>query len=915
MADTCTYTVRRTLNPRAAIILVCLMFGATIAVRKIHGRQFGKTVTFLRESAMKAVDARDYPRAANLLNQYLSMRHSDIEARETLSTILQDEIGTLAALQGAFRINEDLLRDNVPQSDLRMRQARLAMKLRKLSDADAHLHVLQSAEPNSAEVWTMSGEVAIALRQYDRADRFLQTAIGCDKPLPRSFSLLNEVSRIRNADFEDVREARERLDLMIKRCQSPEAFALRAAWLLEHGEVDAAAADLWSGLRIDAAHLQLNQLLVHVCQLAEDRRGEHDSELIAAAARHFESCLKLNPGQPRFVMNLATVQWMDGDRSRTIGTLEDGIRNMPRVFALHRLLVEYLLNDGQIAKARNVMRQLPDGALPRSDIAYLQGRVLMSEGQWKEAESLLDQAVSFADKSSSTLTRARLALAIAKRNSGRELSTMDVYRTVLTDRPDSIDGRLGKAAALVSSNQTELAIAEYKQLLHVPGVAPYLASMMIEYNLQRPAGLRQWDDVLALISDQAAVITDPLQRALLQADFQMATGNITAALRLLDQMSVQFQNSPEMSAALARIDGALNSTLQDRLRSILKDSPANPEAHAALIRLQLAQGETDAVEQWMKDLVAGRMARGIQGDQAKLILVRALQLATLWETRRSMNHPHHLVRNAEIKGWLNERAIQLSQELTERMRDNEPLLVRQLASAGRVNEAVDIIRRSAQQSPVRCALNCLEYVRFQSDREQAVVFAGDQMMNLITREPGNMTLRTLYAEILLYDDQTEAALQVLQPVVAHDETQVFAMARLAWIYAGQMEQTVAAVSGTDGVTGTDGKTAAALVQRALRFDPQNTTLQTSEMRVLLASGDDQQVVNIGERLTRSDSIPSAAFVYYAIALRRLNRIEEARITALMAREQADSDPLLPADKRLLESVLQSLDARSTAIVN
>ena len=59
----------RVLNPKAAVIVavtaVVLLFG----MRKLHDRQFGKTVDFLRQSACAALETKDYAKAIGILDQ------------------------------------------------------------------------------------------------------------------------------------------------------------------------------------------------------------------------------------------------------------------------------------------------------------------------------------------------------------------------------------------------------------------------------------------------------------------------------------------------------------------------------------------------------------------------------------------------------------------------------------------------------------------------------------------------------------------------------------------------------------------------------------------------------------------------------------------------------------------------------
>ena len=105
----------RVLNPRAAVIVAVTVAAFLFGMRKVHDRQFGKTIDFLRQSAYASLEAEDYRKAQMRLNQYLAFRSSDMDAREKLSSLLSTHIRSRSALEQAFQLNEELLRNDLPQ--------------------------------------------------------------------------------------------------------------------------------------------------------------------------------------------------------------------------------------------------------------------------------------------------------------------------------------------------------------------------------------------------------------------------------------------------------------------------------------------------------------------------------------------------------------------------------------------------------------------------------------------------------------------------------------------------------------------------------------------------------------------------------------------------------------------------------
>ena len=901
---------RRVLNPRAAVILVCVAFALTTGVRKLHGRQFSKTVQFLRASAIESLEQQNYVSAVSLMNQYLSLRSSDIEIKESLSKLLAEQIGTVPALEQAFGMNEDLLRDSVPQPELRLRQAKLALRLKRFSDAKAHLNILQSALPDSAEVWMLSGQVAIELRQFDEAKRFLNTAIRCPDPDPAAFAALIDVSIQQNADHEDPDVSNGLLDQMIAANPTAAAFEQRAAWRISHDDTQGAIQDVWKGLERDPEHARLNALLVHCCQKLYDAQIPDWERSTAKAVQHFTALVK-QTSQPRPILNLATILWISGEKQESVALLEDSIRQAPRAFILHRLLLEYLLNDGQAVKAKEVLARLPDSAFNQSDRAYLNGRILMADQKWLEAVDALNQSIAFAQKSSSTLPRARLALAIAQRHTGNRGSTMDMYRTVLTNNPQSVDGRLGIAATLVDANKTELAIAEYKQLIEVPGVAPYLASLMIEHNLRLPASLRRWDDVRKLLNDDSPAVTDEIQRALLKADLKLAMGEVTDAMHVLEIHAAKHPGSTELSRAMKRMNGELKSELQDRLQLVIKDNPANIEAHAALIRLYLASSQPELADQWVQDVTLNGRFPELQSPSAQLVMISALQIARQWELAAG---------RTTALSWLQEHAIAQSQSVAKQQPSLHSQLVRQLAIAGRTDEALAEIASVSERLPQVAAMSCLELVRFSEDRKLVQQSVQNRLTALIARSPANMALRTMYAEVLLYADRFEEAAQVLSQVTAYDETQTFAAARLAWIMAvtpselpkQSLANTTEAQSQSSEPQSEATATAVELINKALQREPNVAMIHTLNHRIQLTQGLYSRIDDACRTDAGDEPLSTTAMVYWAAAVQQLGRPEEAASICRRIKDTIAQDPLLPADDRLLNTILEAISDPRTA---
>ena len=356
---------RRVLNPRALIIIVCVCACLSVGIRKLHDRHVYRTRQFLRSSATEALQTGDDSLALSRLSQYLTLRPADPEARDQMSRLLADFVGTTAALDRAFRLNEDLLRDNLPQHDLRLRQARLAIRLQRWSSAQAHLKILESARSDSSEIWYLAGQVAEALRQLELAESHYRHSITCPSPQPEAYEAIVRLTSDRHSE---PQAARDLMDSMVAARPVPAAFRIRAAWLMQQANRTAALQDIWSALEQEPNDLRLNAMLVDCLQKAvpvvrqQVREDPVDPQRSRAIA-HFRRLTASAAADPQLRIHLAATLWHAGLRDEAIAALEDSVRQHHREFVLHRALVEYLLSDRRSDRAQAVLQQLPPGAL------------------------------------------------------------------------------------------------------------------------------------------------------------------------------------------------------------------------------------------------------------------------------------------------------------------------------------------------------------------------------------------------------------------------------------------------------------------------------------------------------------------------------------------------------------------------
>jgi len=872
---------RRVLNPRAALLVLVIGAAGTVGLSQLHDRQFGKTLEFLRGAAFDALGKADYLAAQRKLTQYLAMKPRDLEAREKLSWLLTEHIRTRPALEQAFRLNEDLLRSNTPQDELRLRQARAAVELSLMSDAEAHLKLLQTSMPDNSGVWFLSSRTAIARRDMNAAVLCLKRAIKCPAPQPEAFAELAKLATESTAP-EFLPDAL--MEDMVAQCPGSDALLLRAEWLIENGRIGEAIQDLWKALEDSPDSLVLNSMLVQCLQ------NETSTTSDTATARYenrTKALRHLQTQSDRFRLNtklrlcLAAVQRQNGQRREAIQTLEDGIRRNSRAFILHETLIEYLVSDGDAAKARCILQSIPDGSLARSRQSFCEGRILMAEGQWKEAVTEIERCLAFAEKGSGFYSRVQLSLAVCRSRSGETDGSIEAFRSVIETNPESLTGRLGIASAWVSSGQLELAVAEYRQMLTVPGVPAYLADILIQKTMRQPAALRDWSEIDRLITEERPLIPDPVQRALLRADRLFASGQITQAILSVEQASQKYPDRPEIDEALKHLHGEHSAGLRDRLLQLAQEEPENTDVHAAIVRQHLADGELSEGLDWVE-----KTAHRSRIDHDREI---ALQVAL--STLATIVTLENRIARSSFLAELQETELKYARELTVLNSVHQPQLARALVRGGRTDEALKLLHDQASGDSVdSVAAALLEIVRCAPDRGPVLQPVMQELYALISRQPESTELRLVYADLMLYAREYSIALQTLDPLrkLATDDGRL--LARRAWILA---------------VQGLSLAEASELAEAAIRMQPEEVTYQEVQSRVLMAQEKFPEAVGVLKSIpVERQSL--AGKTYLASALRMLDRDSEARLVLDDITTRLDAEPLFPADEDLLDTVRKQL---------
>lgn len=765
-------TARRVLNLKAVAIIVGAGTLLSILTGWLHSSQLVRTSNYLKAAAEQAMADEDPHRAFDLLEQYLVLKPNDRQAEEQISQLLEEHGTSTQALLRAFHINEKQLLDDKSRDDLRLRQIRISDRLGRYSDAAVHLKTLRDKRSDLSEIWHFSGIVARDTGNFSDALEYFSKAVELENPVPESFQYL---AQLLTSEASDIATAENVLNTMVNRFHTAATHQIRADWLIAQQRPQEAIQDLWAALRSEGLNVRSNAMLLKSIRMAaaEDHQFDGDAQY-RLLIDHLNRMLAEHPDEPKLRLYLSSALWATDQRQPAIDNLDYGLERDPRQFELSEALVDYLVSDRQYDRAQQVFDRIPQRVIDRGRREFIRGRLLMSQKQWGEAIQAFEMALGFAHDDASVASRVRVCLALCRRESGDNVAAMDAYRALVQTNPDFEGGRLGMASAYLRSDQIPLAIAEYRQLLHVDGVPEFLANLMIRYNLSLSPRSRNWSEVEQLLRDVNPLVRDVVQRTLLQADLLFAEGLPAKAMDHLDRAAQQMPDREEIQRAYERLSSIHGDNLNQRVLRVLKEEPASMEAHISVLRLQLSRQDTEDMTAWLNKLLNGSVLEGLDDtERLQIIATAGTQVAeSEIATRGSTEQTSVLLKYA------GEARRRLASTSSRYLLD----YVRFLGRHNSVDSAIAVTAGRASNMSVYQQSQCwLECLRAAPDSAVVAERVTTELTALINAEPSATAPRLAFADSRMLLEQYDYAYQTLSEMADADNASGATLARLAWL--------------------------------------------------------------------------------------------------------------------------------------
>ena len=611
----------RQLNYRVLGIVagvVGLMLASTYAV---HGWQARQVASSSLQNARDAVAAGEIANALNRFEEYCNSAPNDVNALAEFAILSDEARDRPKGGRGVFILFERVLRKDQTRDDIRWRLIVTAIELGRFPDALSHVKVLQQTFPKEGLYDYQAGLCHEKMSNHKSAVEAFQAAID-DRP--EMIEPWEHLARLKHEEFGKADVAEQLMQRLVQvNSQNSAAWIARSKFRIRTNQPEAAGQDIDRALavapnefrvlhaagevgiararqaRMAGMHPKARRIAIETETLLarDDQSKEHQRQLDLQRVE-----LKAEFGSVNHAFALAT------------SLLEDSTsKNKHQV---HTLMAEIAIAHGDVDRALSSLDRLPRTEITDGQRLRVKASVAMSKQRWQEATELLASARRILAESPEQLQKVDLSLAECFGKLGKFEDRLGAYRQILKYSPQSIEARRGLASTLATAGRYPEALAEYRQLVHIPTVRFEFVGHLIDYNETIPDVARDWQEVAELLAAAKADGDSSVELAELWAQVHIAKREFDEARMLAAKTHAENPGNGDLLALRIRIaelsgDAAEASHLkrqglaaagqtekaERRLRTTLHESKNNAAAAISLMQLYLKSGRTEqAVE-------------------------------------------------------------------------------------------------------------------------------------------------------------------------------------------------------------------------------------------------------------------------------------------------------------------------------
>lgn len=592
----------RYFNWKLAIVLVISL--AVLAVGAFSLRQWRKADRAERGLRLgsKAYDEHRWIDAAEYLGDYLAVEQTDISVllkyadaqlkiRPAKRSCVQQAIG---AYRTVLRLDED-------NSEAATQLTEIYLGIGSFGEAELIAGRYIAIKPDP-ELHRMLALAMIGQRKFQDAATELKVIVQNYPEQIPAYEALGQLVEQRPEEFEEMPAGV--FDQAVKNNPSSAlAYIIRAGFYRRSKNASAVLADLQRAERQDLSdpniRLRLARELVTMGQL--DR-----------AAEHLEIVQEVDSKNQDLWQAWARLALKSGSQEKMFEVAEAGLAELvSQPWDFMPMAAELFILAGRLEDANNCISELRLKDIGRAKVAFLSGLVASGQGRLSEAVKHWKQSIESGNKS----PRVRLALASALSQSGDTQSAKMQLRTVVSENPDYVEGRLALAGLLAQAGDwagtLEHAAAATRlspenssaRLLHLRAQMQLLKEGASD---QGQTGSRTWRDLRKELSALAQEGETAAEVKLVQLQLAIRQERYAEAESLVGELEEAGLSKRKVALAKAELLAVQDNPGQAilKLYATIEEFPDDFESVSYVAVLLARQGDREKCEQVIQDAMA-----------------------------------------------------------------------------------------------------------------------------------------------------------------------------------------------------------------------------------------------------------------------------------------------------------------------
>ena len=547
----------------------------------------------------KAYDEHRWEEAAKQLGRYLGVMQDDVPAllkyAEAQLNIRPLKQGNAQQVIAAYRNVLRLDQSNVNAAK-QLSELYLSMGMPGEAELIAN-RALQTGE--SAELRRILAIALVNQRKFTQAAEELKSFIGNNPGEVSAYEILGRLVEQRPESFSE--DPNFWFDRAIKKNpSSAQAYIARGAYFLRQTNMNGAMADLEQAEQKDlsdsATQLRLAEELINANALD---RAQKQLEIVQTS----------EPTSQLLWQLWASLALKSDSNDIMLKVADTGLKALSsQPWDFMPYAAELFIRCGQFERAGECISMMRQKDIAPATTVFLEGLLAENQGRGHEAVKCWRQAIQLGAKS----VRVRIALANALWRLGDKQSGINQLRTLVSEQPNLLSGRMALARMLAETGQWAEAAEQTrmaKQLAPRSGDAALLdvqARMQLLAENQTDKASEPYRDIEATLDNLDKATGGALEVKLLQSRLAIQQNDLPEAEKLIADLKKTYP--AEMKVALAEVDLLVAQNSIDeaiaRLRETIGTFPQSPAVLRYLVVLLAAKGERQECETLIKDALA-----------------------------------------------------------------------------------------------------------------------------------------------------------------------------------------------------------------------------------------------------------------------------------------------------------------------